>query len=129
MNKRDYEIYLNYKDRDLELWNKHMDNYRRDIEKLNSTYKGYIDTIKEVSNIVKHRKTLIELLMEVMLISVMLLISYVPIGMYNAGTTSQEFGICIAVSGGTAFVSLFMGAILLPKDIKAYIKYKKLMRE
>ena len=90
MNSKDYKMYIDYKQQKEELWRQCADKYIEDVDKLENSYKDSMENIKEVESIVKHKKSLGEIIMEIFSLFMIELLSWIPFVMTNQGRINHN---------------------------------------
>lgn len=129
MNSKDYKMYIDYKQQKEELWRQCTDKYIEDVDKLENSYKDSMENIKEVESMVKHKKSLGEIIMEIFLLCMIELLSWTPFVMTKQGRINHLGNIIpiMFIIFGTLWVILFL--VEVKRSIKCYIKYNKITKK
>ena len=129
MNRKDCEMYMNYKDEKRNLFKQNMINFENDKKKLNDKYKENISKIEEIEYILENKAILPKTIVDSFLLIVLELVVCQALVLCNKeGCTFLELAtpmiIFIAIN-----IIIGMLAIDIKKGAECQIKYKKMIKK
>ena len=128
LNRNDYEKYEYYLKRKNKLWGKNLDQYNEEVKNLNESYGDYFKTIEEIDYIMENKKSIPEIIIQIMGIISCELLLYIMFIRTNDKIINLDLASCVIIILFSN-IGLFIVFKEILKSIKYIVKYNKMMKE
>lgn len=128
MDKKYYEMYINYKIKKDDIIDNHTVKMKNDILELEESLGDNLVNIRKVEGIVKGAKSLGFILTEIFAILIFSLFGWLPLIMYSSASTLMSYWMCLGITILVQLMIIYLVYICIYQDIQNYLKYKKLTK-